>query len=132
MSVSAVAGALALIYPLAESIVHEFNSKKANQKRKELDQVLARFNLKLDDLRKQLELKGIDYNQLMDKLAYTSPVGKAHKIKQSAEKEYRSAVDTINSKIADTTEKMNQYSAIENKGISDIESRGVVRTILGD
>lgn len=129
---AAVASAIAVAYPLVESILRERNSKKASKLRKELEQVLSQYNLKLDDLRKDLELRGIKYNQLNEALAYASPVGRAGKMKRQAEADYRKDVDTINKKIADTTNQMNQYSALENKRISDTESKGVMRTILGD
>lgn len=131
-TLAGVASAIALIYPIAESIVHEYNAKKVSKKRREIDQILSRFNLKIDQLRKDLEIKGINYNQLMDRLAYSSPVGSAHKIKQEAEKQYRSDVETINSQIANATDTMNQYAAIENKKLADQESKGIIRTILGD
>lgn len=127
---AAVGNAIVLAYPIIESIVRNTNARRAAELRKDLDQVLSKFNVKLDQLRKQLELKGINYNQLMDKLNYVAPGGGGDQARRKAEKQYREDVDTINSAIADTTDKMNQYAALENEKIAKTENRGLIRTIF--
>lgn len=130
LTAAGVANAFALAYPIVESIVRNHNAKKAAKLRKDLDQILSRFNLKLDQLRKQLELKGINYSQLMEKLNYVAPGGGGDQARRKAELQYRKDVETINSAIADTTDKMNQYSALKNEEISKKENQGILKTIF--
>jgi hypothetical protein len=128
-SIGAVASAASIVYPIAESIIKEQNAKKASEIRKRMDQVLSRYNLKLSQIKDNLEQMGLNYNVLMDKLRTVSPSSSGAKIRDEASKEYYNAVVKGDKDIRTITDQMNQYSAIRNKEASDLESKGVIRTI---
>lgn len=121
--------AASIIYPIAESIIKENNAKKANEIRKKMDQVLSRYNLKISQIKDNLEQMGLSYNILMDKLRTVSPSSSGAKIRDEASREYYNATKKGNEEVRTITDQLNQYSAIKNKEASDLESKGVVRTI---
>lgn len=131
VSVATIASVAAIIYPIAESIIKEQNSKKVAKLRKMLDLKLNKYNVEIDQLKNELERRGLRYQNLVDKLSFVSPVGSAKQARDEAEKTYMKDVDTINTAIKDKTNEMNKIAALDNEKINRLEGKGVVDTIFG-
>lgn len=132
MSGAAIASAIAAAYPIIDSITGNINARKAADIRNDLNQILAQYNLKISDLRSGLEKRGIKYNNLMDKLGYTSPAGRAHQIKNEAELEYAKDVEQTNKQINKLQRQADLIASEGETRAAKVASRSPLRTILGE
>lgn len=132
ITLGTIASVAAIIYPIAESIIKEHNSKKIAKLRKELDLKLNKYNVQIDQLKNELERRGLRYQNLLNKLSSVSPVGSAKQARDEADVAYLKDVDTINSAIKDTNNKMNKIAAIDNEKINKLEGKSVIDTIFGN
>lgn len=132
MTAAAVAAAIAAAYPIVDSITGNINARKAAEIRNELNKILAQYNVKISDLRSGLEKRGIKYNNLMDKLGYTSPAGRAHQIKNEAEREYAKDVEQTNKQINELQRKSELIATEGETRAAKTASRNPLTTILGE
>lgn len=129
-AIAAALGAVVSAYPMLDSIAREKNSKQAVRIRKELNTILSKYNLKISDLRNEIEKRGLSYNKLVEALGTVSPAGRANKVREHA----------YSNKAKQDAEQMSQINKLQNqadivsaeygKRAEDYDSRGVIRTIL--
>lgn len=125
MTAAAIATAIAMATPIIDGLIHEKNSKKAARMRQNLNEILASYNLKISDLRRQLEARGIRYNDILEKLNYTSPAGSAFKAKAQEQKDYQDFVDKTNTQINKLQNQSERIAAQLNQDIERKETSGI-------
>jgi hypothetical protein len=129
-TVAAVAGIVAAAYPILDSIAREKNSKKAVKLRNELNVILSKYNLKISDLRNEIERRGLDYNKIVESLNTVSPAGSAFKVREQAYSDKRAKDAEQMDQINKLQRQADLVTADYNKKSEDYDSRGFIRTII--
>lgn len=132
ISIAAVGTALAMAYPLIDSLAREYNQKKAAKVRATLNAILSKYNVTMSQLRNAMEVKNVKYANILDRLNTASPVGRAFKIKTDLEKKQQQDIKETNSKINELERLSGTAQATLGKQAEEIESKGLVRTILNN
>lgn len=127
---AAIAGIAAAAYPILDSIAREKNSKKAVKLRNELNVILSQYNLKISDLRNEIERRGLDYNKIVESLNTVSPAGSAHKVREQAYSDKRAKDAEQMDQINKLQRQADLVTADYNKKSEDYDSRGIIRTII--
>lgn len=131
----AIGNAVAAAFPLLDGLAREVSSKEAAKLRESLNMVLNEYNLKISQLRNEIERRGLNYNTIMDNLSSVSVAGRAQKVKEKATHDKAVKDRQQMSQINKLQNQADQYSAIQNKKIDQTESRGLfgsIKTIFGN
>jgi len=132
ISMAAVGTALAMAYPLIDSLAREYNQKKAARIRAKLNAILSKNNVTMSQLRNAMEVRNMKYANILDKLNSVSPVGRAFKIKTDLEARQLQETKDTNSKINELERLSGAAQATIGKQADEVESKGLVRTILNN